>query len=204
MKHDHMSATGIMQLDLQVSKLRMDVEALKRAEISTQQPTQSAPDTIGELAALVHRVAVIEAKLDDLKSLQASAAKKERSITEAVVLQKVDSLVTANVQTAIDKRLGPEFEAALADSIRSKMDAVISERIEIAAQRVMNNTEASCKAEISKLRHEFELRDCPTHTLLEETPALDGPLVAPSSELSDGDEIQTVPQQTTKRSRGKR
>lgn len=200
-----MSATGIMQLDVQLTKLRMDVELLKRDGIAAQANRGDAGHEGSletEINALAHRVTLVEAKLDDLKSVQASAAKKERCITEAVVLQKVESLISAGAKAEVEKHVGPEFEAKLADSVRAKMDAVISERIEIAAQRVMNSTHASCVEEVEKLRREMESRvdaDNGVRGLLEETPSLD-PAPGPTP---DADDIETVPQQA-KRSRGRR
>ena len=209
----------IMRMDMELAKLKTQFNEFKlSAKESPDSTTQDSAVDAREsrIDDLTHRINHIEARLDDLKHTQASCAKKERSITEAVILQKVDALVTAQVQTSLALRTGADFEAKLADTIRARMDGVITERIEIAARKVLAATAAMCKDEVNKLRSEQDPKDEPaptppsaSHPMLEDAPSLDLMQSARSvdpaetTQTPDADEIETTPQQP-KRTRARR
>lgn len=96
----------------------------------------SEPDSSSSIEAVRVDVADVKKSLDELRMSQASMFKKERMVTESVVLQKLDGKIDQAIASHLDSALPDKLDSAIAE----KIDAIVAKRVENAAGRIAQST----------------------------------------------------------------
>lgn len=192
---------------------QMRAESTKTAS-QPPAPTQRSLECEGQdgqekIAELTTRSADIQKQLDEMKDGHAASLKKERSVTEAVLTQKLDRLVSDKVSSVTRKAEGSatdiakqgerinaitaavDKQAKFLTEMNSRISQLINQAVETAVSEAMTkasrdaSTESVATGAASAVQRKLDSLDD-----LEDSPDLD---TESASLESDADQIEMTP-----------